>query len=297
MNSGIFELISTFVRVVELGSFTGVATERNSTQPTISRQISALEYYLKVRLINRTTRKLELTEQGQIFYPHATALLINLDQAKAAVFRGKDDVSGTMKVTGSVAFTRIQIVPRIKRFLDKWPDLSVDFMLEDRLVDLLEEDIDLGIRIGHVTDPTLTAIPITEMRRITIATPEYLEKHGTPEHPRDLIGHDCIVYSGLKNADEWLFEDADNSETIRVKISGRIRTSTADIMGAAVLNGNGIAVAPNWAFTGEINSGSLIRILERFEPSPLPINLVHPSRRLVTPRMRAFIEFLINEYS
>jgi len=296
MNSGLFELIQTFVRVVETGSFTAVASEIGSTQPTVSRQIGALEAHLNVRLFNRTTRSLTLTEEGRSYYNHALSVQDAVEQAEAAIRPGREHVTGTLRIAGPLAFTRLQVIPRLKRFLERWPEVSAELVLNDRAIDLVEEGIDVGIRIGEITDESLIARRIGETRRVTVAAPEYLHKRKRPDHPGDLVEHDCIVFSGLSTVDEWVFANAATEGAIRVKVSGPVKVNVSEAVQEAVMHGLGIAVVPTWVFRGEVEEGSLIRILDEFEPAPLPIHVVYPSRRMVTPRARAFIDYLIEEF-
>jgi DNA-binding transcriptional LysR family regulator len=183
----------------------------------------------------------------------------------------------------------------MQRFLDAHPALTTDWVLGDRPVDLVEEGVDLAIRIGRITDQTLIARRIGEMRRITVATPEYWMKNGRPTHPHELKAHDCIVYTGLATVDEWHFAALDGSPEV-VKVKGRVRVSASEGMRSAVLEGLGVAVVPTWLFTDEIERGILQRVLTEYEPDPLPIQAVTPSRRMVPPRVRAFSDYLAAEF-
>jgi DNA-binding transcriptional LysR family regulator len=294
MNTGLLEHLRTFVRAVEMGSFTAVATEQGQTQPTVSRQISALEDHLGVRLIQRTTRALTLTDEGRTYYAHARGLL---DAAEEAAFAVRPDaaVRGTLRIAAPLAFARLHLMPRMAWFLAAHPDLRTDWVLGDRPVDLVEEGVDLAIRIGLVTDQGLIARRIGRMKRVTVATPAYFAKAGRPQRPTDLTGHDCIVYTGLATVDEWHFVDPSGTP-IMVKVSGRVRVSASEGMRAALLEGLGLAVCPTWLFTDEIETGVIERVLTDYEPDALPIQAVYPSRRLVPPRVRAFVDYLVEEF-
>jgi DNA-binding transcriptional LysR family regulator len=294
MSTGLLEHIRTFVRAVETGSFTAVAAEQGQSQPTVSRQISALEDHLGVRLMQRTTRALTLTDEGRSYYAHARGLLDAVEEAALAV-RPDAAVRGTLRIAAPLAFARLHLMPRMARFLDAHPDLRTDWLLGDRPVDLVEEGVDLAIRIGHITDQGLIARRIGLMRRVTVARPDYFDRAGRPGHPQDLGHHDCIVYTGLATVDEWHFVAPDGAP-ISVKVSGRVRVSASEGMRAALLEGLGLAVCPTWLFTDEIESGVLERVLHAYEPAPLPIQAVAPSRRLVPPRVRAFIDYVAQEF-
>jgi DNA-binding transcriptional LysR family regulator len=294
MNGGLLEYLRTFVRAVEMGSFTAVAAEQGQTQPTVSRQISALEDHLGVRLIQRTTRALTLTDEGRTYYAHARGLLDAVEEAALAV-RPDAAVRGTLRIAAPLAFARLHLMPRMARFLATHPDLRTDWVLGDRPVDLVEEGVDLAIRIGRVTDQGLIARPIGQMRRVTVATPGYFAKAGRPQHPADLMGHDCIVYTGLSTVDAWHFVDPTGA-SIEVKVSGRVRVNASEGMRAALLEGLGLAVCPTWLFTDEIETGVIEGVLKDYQPAALPIQAVYPSRRLVPPRVRAFVEYLAQEF-
>lgn len=295
MNAGLLEHIRTFVRAVETGSFTAVATEQGQSQPTVSRQISALEERLGVRLMQRTTRALTLTDEGRSYYTHARQVLDAVEAAEAAVRPGDAQAQGTLRIAASITFARLHLMPRMGRFLARHPALKTDWHLGDRPVDLVEEGVDLALRIGHVTDRSLIVRRVGEMRRITVATPAYWAAHGRPVQPGDLRDHDCIVYTGLATVDDWTFEGPDGAvETVRV--DGRIRVSASEGMRSAVKEGLGVAVIPTWLFHDEVETGALSRVLMEYEPAPLPISIVYPSRRLVTPRVRAFVDFIADEF-
>jgi DNA-binding transcriptional LysR family regulator len=294
MNTGLLEHIRTFVRAVETGSFTAVAAEQGQSQPTVSRQISALEDHLGVRLMQRTTRALTLTDEGRSYYAHARGLLDAVEEAALAV-RPDAAVRGTLRIAAPLAFARLHLMPRMSRFLADHPELRTDWALGDRPVDLVEEGVDLAIRIGRVTDQGLIARRIGQMRRVTVARPDYFARAGRPQHPADLTSHDCIVYTGLATVDEWHFAGPDGAPIV-VKVSGRVRVSASEGMRSALMEGLGLAVCPTGLFTDEIESGRLERVLNPYEPEPLPIQAVYPSRRLVPPRVRAFVDYLVEEF-
>lgn len=294
MNIGLLEHIRTFVRAVETGSFTAVAMEQHQSQPTVSRQISALEEYLGARLLHRTTRALTLTEEGRNYYAHARVLLDAAEEAASAVRPGAA-ATGLLRIAAPLAFARLHLMPRMARFFDAHPELRTEWLLGDRPVDLVEEGVDLAIRIGRITDQGLIARRIGEMRRITVARPDYFARRGRPQHPEDLRQHDCIVYTGLATVDEWHFAGPDGAPIV-VRVSGRIRVNASEGMRAALLEGLGLAVCPTWLFTDEVETGLIESVLTDFEPASLPIQAVYPSRRLVPPRVRAFVDFLADAF-
>jgi DNA-binding transcriptional LysR family regulator len=285
--------MKAFVRVVEAGSFTAVAAERNTTQPTISRQIAALEDHLGARLLTRTTRALTLTDDGRAFYEHALRALEAVGEAENAVGRRQAKPSGTLRLAVPVVLGRRHIVPRLARFLGRYPDVSIDLTMSDGFVDLVEQGIDVAIRVGEITDESLVARKIGMVRRLTVASPAYLKANGTPRAPSDLQRHDCIVYTRLATGTRWHFESKDGP--LSVTVSGRFRVDNSEAVREGALAGLGIAVIPAFALSNEIATGAVKVLLRPYEPKLLPLNAVYASRRYVPPRVRAMINFLAHE--
>lgn len=282
-----------FVRVVESGSFTAVAIEQNTTQPTVSRQVAALEEHLGARLIMRTTRALKLTDDGRAFYEHALRALEAIGEAENAVGRRQAKPTGTLRLGVPVVFGRRHIVPRMARFLARYPDVAIDVSMSDGFVDLVEQGIDLAIRVGEITDQTLVARKIGMVRRLTVASPAYLRAKGTPRTPEDLRRHDCIVYTRLATGNRWHFESRNGP--LSVTVSGRYRVDNSEAVREGVLAGLGVAVIPAFAFSDEVTSGAAKVILKAYEPKLLPLHAVYPTRRHVPSRVRAMIDFLAHE--
>lgn len=285
----------TFVRVVEAGSFTAVAAEQNTTQPTVSRQIAALEEHLGARLLTRTTRALTLTDDGRAFYEHALRALEAVAEAEGVVGRRRGRPSGLLRLATPVVFGRLHIVPRLAPFLARYPDVSVEVVMSDSFADLIEQGIDVAIRVGEVTDPGLIAKRIGTVRRVTVASPAYLKQRGTPRSPTDLAAHDCIVYTRLATGNRWTFESPNGP--ITVEVGGRFKADNSEGVREGVLGGLGIAVIPTFAFGNEIKAGSARVLLKDFEPRQLPMHAVYPSRRLVPLKVRAIIDYLTGEFA
>lgn len=283
----------TFVRVVEAGSFTAVAAEQRTTQPTISRQVAALEEHLGARLLTRTTRALTLTDDGRAFYEHALRALEAVGEAENAVGRRQAKPTGTLRLAVPVVLGRLHIVPRLPRFLARYPEVAIDLAMGDGFVDLVEQGIDLAIRVGEITDQSLVVRKIGMVRRLTVASPAYLAAKGTPRTPDDLAGHDCIVYTRLATGNRWHFESSDGPRSVTV--AGRYRVDNSEAVREGVIAGLGVAVIPGFAFAGEVERREVRVLLEAYEPKPLPLTAVYPSRRFLPPRVRAMIEFLAHE--
>jgi DNA-binding transcriptional LysR family regulator len=288
-------LFQAFIRVVEAGSFTRVAEEQNSSQPTVSRQVATLEDHLGTRLFTRTTRKLTLTDDGRSFYERAKLALEAVAEAEGAVGRRRARPSGTLQLALPVVFGRLRVIPHLKGFLARYPDVSVDLVMSDGFSDLVEDGIDLAIRSGVVTDPNLIARKIGVTRRILVASPSYLRGKTLPAHPNDLIGHDCIPYTRFTGGVTWRFESPDGP--IAIEATGPMRTQSSEGIREAVMSGLGIGFVPIWHFRDEIETGRLIVLLEAFEPKPVPISAVYPSRRFVPQKTRAMIDYLETQFA
>jgi DNA-binding transcriptional LysR family regulator len=293
--SDLLTLFKTFSRVVEAGSFTAVAEERNTSQPTISRQIASLEEHLGCLLFQRTTRSLTLTDDGRILYEHAVRTLEAAREAEGAVGRRRGKPGGLLRLSCAVTLGRMVIVPRLERFLNRFPDITLDLFLNDGISDLVEEGIDLAIRVGEVTDPSLIARRIGLMRRAVVAASSYVRKKGTPLTPHDLKDHDCIVYSRLAASTTWSFERA--GETISVPVKGRYQTNSTEGNRAGIINGLGIGFTPIWQLQGgQGEADDIVVLLKDYEPMPLPISAVYPSKRFLAPKVRVMIDYLAGEF-
>lgn len=293
--SDILGLIRVFARVVESGSFTAVAREQNSTQPTISRQIAQLEDHLGCLLFQRSTRSLALTDDGRLFYEQGLAALEAAEAAERSVGRRRGKPSGRLRLACAVVMGRLHVVPRLARFLQRYPEVEVELSMNDGFTDMVEEGIDLALRVGELTDPGLIARRIGLTRRVVVAAPSYLERHGAPEEPADLAAHACVIYSRLATGASWPFLTA--AGPVSVPVRGRFTANNTEGVRAAVLAGLGIGAVPIWHFAdGEIEAGRVQVLLQDYELAPQPIHAVYPSRRHLAPKVRAMIEFLAAEF-
>ncbi len=288
------DCIQSFVRVVETGSFSAVARERDTTQPTISKQIAALEDYLDVQLLTRSTRKLQLTQEGARFFEHCQGVLDAAAEAEASVGQRQKPI-GTLRVSCPVAFGQHQVMPYVKGFLERYQDIRLDLSLSDRFVDLVEDGTDLAIRIGQVNDPALIVHRIGLTRRVTVAAKSYFRKRSEPQTPDELVEHNCIVYTRLATGNEWNFQ-CPTGGTIQVIVKGNLQVDNSSAIREAVLSGVGIAVCPVWLFGELLTSSCLSVILKDYQPTPLPIHAVYRRGRFVSEKVRCFIEYLTNEF-
>ncbi len=284
-----------FVRVAETGGFSTVAREADSTQPTVSRTVAALEAHLGVRLLNRSSRAVTLTDDGRAFYTQAIRALAAVTDAETCVGRRHGQPSGLLRLGTPVAFGRLHVAPRLPAFFDQYPEVEIELSMSDAFVDLVGEGLDLVVRVGMLEDPSLIARRIGTTRRVTVASADYLRRHGVPATPADLMRHQCVVYTRLATGNRWQFAGPEGPVTVAVH--GRFRANNSEAVREAVINGAGIAVIPVWLFTDEIATGRVRIILDAFEPSMLPIHAVYSSRRQVSAKVRAMIDFLAASFA
>ena len=284
-----------FVRVVETGSFSAVAREANIGQPAVSKQIAALEEHLRAQLLHRTSRNLSLTEAGQIYYESTVRLLSALDDAEQAVGRGQSQPSGLLRVTLSAGFGRLAVVPLLPSFHARYPEITVDLLVSDRYIDLVEDGIDVAIRLGDLDDSSVIARRIGVSPRVTVATPAYLERIGAPATPHDLDRHACIAFTFQRRPRDWVFTGRDGP--IRHSPKGPVRANDAENIRAAVLAGIGLAQTPRWLFNAELVSGEVREVLSDYPAERPPIHAIFPAGRKPASRVRVFVEHLAEAFS
>jgi len=283
-------LMHSFVRVVETGSFSAVARELRTGQPNVSRHIGALERHLGIRLLHRSTRKLTLTPEGERYYAEARRVLDAIAEAESNA-RGDDVPQGLLRVACPTLLGRSHVLPQLKAILTRFPAMEIDMQIGDRYVDLVEEGIDLAIRIGTLKDSALIARRIGSAERLCVASREYLSERPPPRHPLDLCDHQCIVYTLSSAGNIWSFRDVD------VAVRGRFRVNTPDGVCSAALDGIGIAYAPRWLFEDGLRDGRLQSLLVDYLGPPLPIQFVYAANRLLPRRARVFMDFIADVFA
>jgi LysR family transcriptional regulator for bpeEF and oprC len=284
------EALRLFVRVVETGSFSRAAREEGLGQPAVSKQIAALEERLGAQLLNRTSQGVGATAAGQDLYESALRLLGDFEEAEGRISRGQLAPAGLVRVATSPALGRLYLMPRLAGFFARFPDVAVDFQVSERHVSLVEDGIDVALRIGPLSDSTLIARRIGSVGFSTVATPDYLQRFGEPRTPAELAGHDCIafVFNGAPMA--WRFSGP--AGPIAVEPRGKVRSNDAEHVRAAVLAGLGVGHNASWLYAAELASGDLKPLLAGYAPSPFPIHAVCPAGRRIPGRVRVFIDFL-----
>jgi DNA-binding transcriptional LysR family regulator len=284
------DAIRTFVRVVESRSFSAVARESGVGQPTVSKQIASLEKHLGAQLLMRSSRRLALTDAGRDFFESASKLVSDLDAAESRIGRGLRSPTGLVRVGVAPAFGALCIVPRLPDFYQRYPDVRVEVCVSDRSADLIEEGIDVGIRIGNLSESSLIARRIGTTPVIVVASPAYLEERGEPAKPSDLKAHRCIVFSSQTGPRPWRFAGKNAPDSYLADAS--FRTNSGEEIRAAVLCGIGMAQVPHWLCARELEAGSLMRILRKYEPGALPISAVRPANRRLATKVSVFIGHL-----
>lgn len=282
--------METFVAVVESGSFSAAARRLNVGQPAVSKSVAQLEERLGTRLLLRSTRGLNTTDAGQRFYEHARVAIEEADEAENAAKQSSESVSGRLRVSAAPTFARLHVMPALKRFLDQHPQLEIDIVLDDRHIDLLEEGMDVSLRMGSLDDSGMTARRISRSPRLVVGTPTYFEEAGVPATPADLSRHQAIVYSQRGGGESWSFSQ--NGAETAVVVSGRVRVSAAEGIRTAVLGHMGLAIASQWMFSPELADGSVRAVLTDWQLPPVDLWAVFPAGRLVTSRARAFVAFV-----
>lgn len=279
-----------FVSVAEAGSFSAAAKRMNVGQPAVSKSVAQLEERLGARLVLRSTRGLTMTDTGQRFYEHAKLAIREADEAEQVVRHASASLFGKLRVSAAVTFSCLHVLPTLDAFMSRHPNLEIDLKLDDRNIDLLEEGLDVALRMGTLADSAMTARRIGRSPRLVVGTPEYFARAGVPATPADLREHQAIVYSQGGGGESWTFSR--NGDDVDVTVSGRFRVSAAEGMRTAVLSGMGLAVASRWMFSPELASGKVEAVLTDWTLPVIDLWAVFPSGRLVTAKARAFVEFV-----
>ena len=288
--------MQVFAQVVESGSFSK-ASDRLSLSPTaVSRQVADLEAHLNTRLLNRTTRRVSLTESGRAFYERCVQLLADLEEAEQEAARAAVVPRGTIKLTTSVTFGVRHLAPALAAFMALHREVRFDVSLSDRMVDLVEEGFDLGVRIGGPGSENLVARKLGETRLVPCAAPAYLEANGAPRTPEDLEGHNCFTYEYVLPRNTWRFRDPAGAER-SVRVAGSLHSNNGDLLAEAAARGAGIAFEPAFIVGPDVRAGRLVPLLQDFVPAPVPIYAVYPSRKHLSAKVRLFVDFLVASFA
>ena len=286
-----FADIEALVAVVESGSFSAAADRLGIAKSALSRRISLLEKRLDARLLNRTTRQLSLTDAGRAFYDRAVRLLHDLEEAEQEVASEHATLGGKLKVAAPLSFGLMHLKPIVNAFLHDHEGVRIELDLNDRQIDLVEEGIDMAIRIGRLADSTLIARRLNDISRVTVASPDYLQAHGTPGHPHDLVLHSGLRYTNISRRDAWTFINSAD-ERINVNVPERFRTNNGLMLADVAKAGLGIATLPTYEVYQSIEAGRLVPLLTDWRYADLGLYLVYPPGRFLSTRTRTFSEVL-----
>ena len=284
-----------FVKVVEAGSFVRGADKLGISTTSASRLVAELEEHLGTRLLQRTTRKLNLTDAGQRYLERATQLLSDLEEAENEVGSSTTTPRGRLRISVGQTFGVRQLSALFPRFQAKYPEIELEVFATDRRVDLIEEGFDLAVRMSLELPPTYVARHLCVIRVVVCASPAYLKKHGTPRAPQDLLGHNCLTVTSGGFENRWLFGGADGAQTVQVR--GNYRSDSGDLLRSAALAGQGIVYLPTFIVGEELARGELVPILRKWQLPQLDAKVVYPTRRFVSAKVRAFTEFLQKEFA
>jgi DNA-binding transcriptional LysR family regulator len=283
--------MEAFVVVVDTGSFSAAARRLNVGQPAVSKLVAQLEDRLGVKLLVRTTRGLTATEAGLNYYERARRMIEEVDEAELAARGAGSGLTGRLRICGAVTFARIHLMPHLPEFLARHPELEMEVVLDDRNIDLVQEGIDVALRMGRLSDSSsLTARRIASGRHVVVGTPAYFEQTGEPTAPGDLAAHQAVIYDQEGGGQDWTFQ-RDNAE-IAVTLKGRLRVSAAEGVRAAILANAGIAVASEWMFSPEIADRTVKVVLQDWELPRIDLWAVFPAGRTATTKARTFTQFV-----
>lgn len=289
-SGGPLDELDVFVAVVETRGFTAAAAALGTTVTAVSRRVKALEQRLGTRLLNRTTRRVSLTAAGEVYYRQVRRLLAELRDTEGQLTDLAGEPHGPLRITAPMSFGVRRLAPVVARFARAHPRVQVQLQLDDRVVDIVEQGLDLALRIGYPQDSSLIARPIAPVARYVCASPDYLGAHGTPRAPADLVGHACLHYSNLSEREEWTLSGPRGPEPVRVR--GSFCSNNGDVLCEAAAQGLGVALLPDFIAGEALADGRLVRILEGHEPPPYTLYALYPSRELVPAKTRLFLDAL-----
>lgn len=287
-----FKQVETFVSVATKGSLSAAARAEGVTPAVIGRRLDALEQRLGVKLLTRTTRSIALTFEGAAFLEDCQRILHDLANAEASVSLGGVKASGHVRVSAPAGFGRLHVAPLLRDFLQTNPEVSCTLDLTDRVVDLVNESIDCAIRIGELPDSSLVSLRLADNRRVVVASPSYLARHGTPATPQDLAAHNCLSLGQQRG---WLFCN-EKGEVISIKVGGRLECNDGAVLHAAALAGDGLAWRSLWEVDADLRAGRLVSVLDDFAAPTMGIYAVFPQRKRLALRVRLLIDHLKNHY-
>jgi DNA-binding transcriptional LysR family regulator len=290
-----FTEMQAFVAVADAGSFVKAADTLEISKAAISRYVAELESRLGVRLLHRTTRKLSLTPEGEVFLARCRELLGGVEEAEGEITSKSGEASGLLRINVPFSFGLLHLAPLWAEFMAQHPKVVLDVTLADRVVDLVEEGFDMAVRIARLPNSSLVSRHLTSTRMVLCASPTYLRVRGQPGHPSELASHDVLAYSLFSMGDQWEFTGPEGTTT--VKVTPRLRTNSGDTCRVAALRHQGIVLQPSFLVGADLLAGTLVEVLPAWRSIELGVYALYPSRKLVSPKVRLMIEFLINAFT
>lgn len=290
-----FAALEAFAKVAETQSFSEAARRLRSSKSAVSRHVAALEADLGARLFHRTTRSLTLTEAGRGYFERASRILADLDEANASVSQLQAAPRGRLRVNAPMSFGFLHLAPALGDFLARYPEIELEVALTDRFVDLVDEGVDVAVRIGNLTDSSLVARRLAVIHRVVCASPDYLKARGVPQTPDDLKAHDCLTNTNMGAGREWRFVHPDGKPW-PVEVRGRMSSNNGDMLRVAALRSHGFVGLPTFIVGEDLKAGTLVSVLEPFIAQDLTLNAVYPTARHLSPKVRAFVDFLSQRF-
>ena len=286
----LIKTIRIFITVVEEQSFSGASEKLNLATSAISKNVADLESYYDCKLLHRNTRSMHLTAEGEIFINEFKDILAQLDSLKMGLNRRKSTISGRLKITSPENAQGLGIDQKISEFIRRYPNIKVCWRQQNRQVNLVEEGIDVAIRIGKLEDSNLIAQTFSKVENLTVASPDYIKKYGMAQHPEELVNHECIIE--VSNRKPWRWRFIENSVEKTVAVSGELEVDKGEAVAFFAAQGHGVARLPSFMMRDYLDSGKLIPILTAYNTTPLEVSLVYPENRLSNPAVTAFIKFI-----
>lgn len=284
--------MQVFVRIADSGSLTAAARVLDSSLPAVVRSLAALEENLHVRLFNRTTRRISLTDEGRHYLQNCRQVLAAVEDAEAALLSQASEPRGDLTITAPVLFGQMYVAPAVTRFVQRYPQMRCNVLLQDRAVNLTEEGIDVGIRIGHLEDSSLVALPLGSVRRVVVASPDFLKRNGVPNHPKDLLKANCVLFDS-PNVPWWTFHE--HGRKFTVPVTGNLSFNHAGPVVEACAAGLGFGMFISYQVAPYLAQDRLKLVLQKFEAPPRPLSVVYPHARLQPTRAKVFIEWIRQE--
>lgn len=292
----ILPYLEAFSAVTENGSFTAAADVLGVSKSVVSKQVSLLEKHLGVQLLNRTTRRLHLTQAGEVFASYSQRIMSDVREAEQSVLPMQSEPQGRLRITAPESLAMSLLPEMLLGFQQQFPKIELDVRISGRFVDLIEEGIDVALRVGELEDSSLMARLLMPCSFHACASPDYLKKHGTPLHPDDLRTHNCLIYSQAPNADHWVFKD-EQGKSLKVKVEGNLRSDTGNLLMEAALNNSGIFIGPTYMVSSALKEGRLKTVLDDYTPATPGLYAVYPYSKLVSTKVRAFVDYLVETWN